>query len=194
MKFRHARAVAACALVVVALTGARHSHGGGCGNSHSSGTSGGDGSSGYSSSGTSGSDSSSGSGSGYSTSGSSGYSSSGNTTTSGSSTGSPTAGSTTPPESDIRITDCRVDSAAGTLSAELSVTNGNSQSSASYNGTVQFTDESGATFGSASISVDAVAAGATRPATVSGTFLKSPDGQGPRSGKCKLGQVWKANR
>lgn len=187
MKFRHVRAVAACALVVVALTGARHSHGGGCGSSHSSGTSGGDGSSGYSSSGTS-------SSSGYSTSGSSGYSSSGNTTTSGSSTGSPTAGSTTPPESDIRITDCQVDSAAGTLSAKLSVTNGNSQSSASYNGTVQFTDESGATFGSASISVDAVAAGATRPATVSGTFLKSPDGQGPRSGKCKLGQVWKANR
>ncbi|MEW2434853.1 hypothetical protein AB0952_11825 [Streptomyces caniferus] len=191
MKFRHVRAVAACALVVVALTGARHSHGGGCGSSHSSGTSGGVGSSGYSSSGTSGGDSSS---SGYSTSGSSGYSSSGNTTTSGSSTGSPTAGSTTPPESDIRITDCQVDSAAGTLSAKLSVTNGNSQSSASYNGTVQFTDESGATFGSASISVDAVAAGATRPATVSGTFLKSPDGQGPRSGKCKLGQVWKANR
>jgi hypothetical protein len=174
MKFRHVRAVAACALVVVALTGARHSHGGGCGSSHSSGTSGGDGSSGYSSS------------------GSSGYSSSGSTT-SGSSVGSPTAGSTTPPESDIRITDCQVDSAAGTLSAKLSVTNGNSQSAATYNGTVQFTDETGAAFGSAQISVAAVAAGSTRPASVSGTFLKGPDGQGPRSGKCKLGQVWKAN-
>ncbi|MFF8788836.1 hypothetical protein [Streptomyces sp. NPDC015125] len=142
----------------------------GCGSSHSSGSSGGD-----------------------SSSGTSGYSSSGNTT-SGSSVGSPTAGSTTPPESDIHLTDCQVDSAAGTLSAKLSVTNGNSQSSASHNGTVQFTDETGATFGSAAISVDAVAAGSTRPAAVSGTFLKSPNGQGPKSGECKLGQVGKATR
>lgn len=127
MKFRHVRAVAACALVVVALTGARHSHGGGCGSSHSS-----------------------------SSSSSGGYSSSGSTTSSGSTVGSPTAGSTTPPESDIRITDCQVDSAAGTLSAKLSVTNHNSQGSAHYNGTVQFTDESGAVFGSAQISVAAV--------------------------------------
>ncbi|MCX4634804.1 hypothetical protein OG775_06485 [Streptomyces platensis] len=173
MQFRHVRAVAACALVVVALTGARHSHGGGCGSSHSS------------------SSSSSG---GYSSSDSGGYSSSGSTTSSGTTTGgSPTAGSTTPPESDIRITDCQVDSAAGTLSAKLSVTNGNSQGTATYNGTVQFTDETGATFGSAQISVSGVAAGQTRPASVSGTFLKGPGGQGPSSGKCKLGQVWKAN-
>ncbi|MEV5126286.1 hypothetical protein AB0K49_26395 [Streptomyces decoyicus] len=164
MKFRHVRAVAACALVVVALTGARHSHGGGCGSSHSS-----------------------------SSSSSGGYSSSGSTTSSGSTVGSPTAGSTTPPESDIRITDCQVDSAAGTLSAKLSVTNNNSQGSAHYNGTVQFTDESGAAFGSAGISVAAVPAGTTRPVTVSGTFLKSPNGNDPKSGKCKLGQVWKDN-
>ncbi|WP_244418220.1 hypothetical protein [Streptomyces hygroscopicus] len=165
MKFRHVRAVAACALVVVALTGARHSHGGGCGSSHSS-----------------------------SSSSSGGYSSSGSTTSSsGSTVGSPTAGSTTPPESDIRITDCQVDSAAGTLSAKLSVTNHNSQASAHYNGTVQFTDESGAVFGSAQISVAAVPAGSTRPVTVSDTFLKSPNGNDPKSGKCKLGQVWKDN-
>ncbi|MGW7245731.1 hypothetical protein [Streptomyces decoyicus] len=164
MKFRHVRAVAACALVVVALTGARHSHGGGCGSSHSS-----------------------------SSSSSGGYSSSGSSTSSGSTVGSPTAGSTTPPESDIRITDCQVDSAAGTLSAKLSVTNHNSQGSAHYNGTVQFTDESGAVFGSAQISVAAVPAGSTRPVTVSDTFLKSPNGNDPKSGKCKLGQVWKDN-
>ncbi|MEU8912849.1 hypothetical protein [Streptomyces nigrescens] len=164
MQFRHVRAVAACALVVVALTGARHSHGGGCGSSHSSSSSDG------------------------------GYSSSGSTTSSGTTTGgSPTAGSTTPPESDIRITDCQVDSAAGTLSAKLSVTNGNSGSTASYNGTVQFTDETGATFGSAQISVSGVPAGQTRPASVSGTFIKNPNDQGPKSGKCKLGQVWKSN-
>ncbi|MET7801454.1 hypothetical protein [Streptomyces decoyicus] len=164
MKFRHVRAVAACALVVVALTGARHSHGGGCGSSHSS-----------------------------SSSSSGGYSSSGSTTSSGSTVGSPTAGPTTPAESDIRITDCQVDSAAGTLSAKLSVTNNNSQGSAHYNGTVQFTDEAGAVFGSARISVAAVPAGTTRPVTVSDTFLKSPNGNDPKSGKCKLGQVWKDN-
>ncbi len=101
--------------------------------------------------------------------------------------------STTPPESDIRITDCQVDSAAGTLSAKLSVTNHNTQGSAHYNGTVQFTDESGAVFGSAQISVAAVPAGSTRPVTVSDTFLKSPNGNDPKAGKCKLGQVWKDN-
>ncbi|MEU8787053.1 hypothetical protein [Streptomyces sp. NPDC048637] len=178
MQFRHVRAVAACALVVVALTGARHSHGGGCGSSHSSSTSGG---------------SSTSSSGGYSSS-DGGYSSSGSTTSSGTTTGgSPTAGSTTPPESDIRITDCQVDSAAGTLSAKLSVTNGNSQGTATYNGTVRFTDETGATFGSAQISVSGVAAGQTRPASVSGTFITNPNDQGPKSGQCKLGQVWKSN-
>lgn len=172
MQFRHVRAVAACALVVVALTGARHSHGGGCGSSHSSSSSS---SGGYSSS-------------------DGGYSSSGSTTSSGTTTGgSPTAGSTTPPESDIRITDCQVDSAAGTLTAKLSVTNGNSQGTATYNGTVQFTDETGAAFGSAEIAVSGVAAGQTRSASASGTFIKGPGGQGPSSGKCKLGQVWKVN-
>ncbi|MGW9044865.1 hypothetical protein ACWGQL_20230 [Streptomyces lydicus] len=165
MKVRHVRAVTVCALVVVALTGARHSPGGGCG--HSSSSSG-----------------------GYSTSG--GYSSSGSTTSSGSTVGSPTAGSTTPPEADIRITDCQVDNAAGTLSARLSVTNGNTGSAATYNGTVQFTDASGGYVGTAQLSSVQVAAGQTRPATVSGTFIKNPNG-GPTSGRCKLGQVWKAN-
>lgn len=164
MQFRHVRAVAACALVVVALTGARHSHGGGCGSSHSS-------------------SSSSSSSGGYSD---GGYSSSGSTTSSGTTTGgSPTAStSTTPPESDIRITDCQVDSAAGTLSAKLSVTNGNSQGTASYNGTVQFTDETGATFGSAQISVSGVA---MRPDPARLGLRHLP--QGPRRPGAELGQV-----
>ncbi|AOP49291.1 hypothetical protein [Streptomyces lydicus] len=170
MKIRHVRAVTVCALVVVALTGARHSHGGGCGSSHSS------------------SSSSSG---GYSGS-SGGYGSSGTTTSSGSTVGSPTAGSTTSPEADIRITDCQVDNAAGTLSARLSVTNGNTRGMATYNGTVQFTDGSGGYVGTAEISSVQVAAGQTRPAMVSGTFIKNPNG-GPTSGRCKLGQVWKVN-
>ncbi|MFH8568076.1 hypothetical protein [Streptomyces sp. NPDC017993] len=165
------RAVAVFGLVVVALTGARHSHGGGCGSSHSS-------------------SSSSSSSGGYSSS-NGGYSSSGNTTSSGT-TGSPTAGATTPPESDISITDCKVDSAAGTLSARLSVRNGNSTSSASYNGTVDFTDGTGRTFGTAMISSLRVSAGQTLPTTVTGTFIKSADQQ-PTAGKCKLGRVFKIN-
>ncbi|MEU8682842.1 hypothetical protein [Streptomyces sp. NPDC048611] len=66
-------------------------------------------------------------------------------------------------------------------------------SAATYNGTVRFTDRTGAAFGSAEISVSGVSAGRTRPAPVSGTFLKSPDGQGPKSGRCKPGQVWQTN-
>ncbi len=177
MKIRHVRAVAVCALVVVALTGARHSHGGGCGGSHSS----------SSSSSSSGGEYSSGSTS------SGGYSSSGSTTTSGTTTGSPSSGSTTPPESDIRITDCQVDSAAATLTAKLSVTNGNSTSPATYNGSVRFTDASGGYVGVVQISSLKVAAGQTLPTTVTGTFIKSPSEQGTLSGKCTLGSVWKVN-
>lgn len=169
MNRRHVRAVAVFGIVVVALTGARHSHGGGCGSSHSSSSSS---SGGYSSS-------------------SGGYSSSGSTTSSGT-TGSPTAGSTTAPESDISITDCKVDSSAGTLSAQLSVRNGNSTGSASYSGTVDFTDGTGRTFGSAMISSLRVSAGQTMPTTVTGTFITSND-QAPSAGKCKLGRVYKSN-
>ncbi|AJT63745.1 hypothetical protein T261_2060 [Streptomyces lydicus] len=177
MKLRHVRAVAACALVVVALTGARHSHGGGC-SSHSS------------------SSSSSGSSSGeYSSSSSSGgYSSSGSTTSSGTTDGSPTASATTPAESDVHITECKVDSAAGTLSAKLSITNGSSQGTASYNGSVRFTDASGGYVGTAYLSSVDVAAGQTYPASVTGTFVKSPGEQGPLSGKCSLGLISKLNR
>ncbi|MFG2286586.1 hypothetical protein ACGFOU_11085 [Streptomyces sp. NPDC048595] len=178
MKIRHVRAVAVCALVVVALTGARGSHGGGCGGSHgSSSSSGGEYSSGSTSSG------------GYSSSGST----TGGTTTSGTTTGSPSSGSTTPPESDIRITDCQVDSAAATLTAKLSVTNGNSTSPATYNGSVRFTDASGGYVGVVQISSLKVAAGQTLPTTVTGTFIKSPSEQGTLSGKCTLGSVWKVN-
>ncbi|MEV0371758.1 hypothetical protein AB0I10_18325 [Streptomyces sp. NPDC050636] len=73
------------------------------------------------------------------------------------------------------------------------MTNGNSQGDATYNGTVQFTDGTGATFGSAQISSVQVPAGQTRPANISGTFIKDPNKQGPTPGRCKLGQVWKAN-
>ncbi|MFJ9409582.1 hypothetical protein [Streptomyces sp. NPDC101393] len=164
---RQVRAVAVFGLVVVALTGARHSHGGGCGHSSS--------------------DSSS------SSSSSGGYSSSGSTTSSGTTGSTPTDGSTTQPETDIRITDCTVDNTAGKLTAKLSVTNGNSQRAATYNGSVMFNDGSGAALGSGSFSTRDVPAGSTEPVTVTDTFVKIGDQQ-TGGGECKLGSSFKINR
>jgi hypothetical protein len=162
---RKIRAVAVFGLVVVALTGARHSHGGGCGHSSS--------------------DSSSSS--------SGGYSSSGSTTSSGTTGGTPTDGSTTRPESDIRITDCTIDDTAGTLTAKLSITNGNSQRAATYNGTVMFNDGTGAALGSASFSSRDVPAGSTEPMTVTDTFVKTGD-QPTSAGRCQVSGPFKLNR
>ncbi|MFI7100927.1 hypothetical protein ACIBK8_16335 [Streptomyces sp. NPDC050161] len=148
--------------MIVTLTGARHSHGGGCGHHDSS----------------------------SSTSG--GYSSSGSTTSSGTGGSSPTAAATTSPESDISVSDCKVDVAGGKLSAKLRVTNGNSTSPATYNGTVEFTDQTGSAFGSAPISQLRLGAHETRSTQVSGTFITGGSNQ-PQSGRCKLGRVWKSN-
>ncbi|MCB5906568.1 hypothetical protein [Streptomyces pinistramenti] len=162
MNRRHVRAVAVAGFVIVTLTGARHSHGGGCGHHDSN----------------------------SSTSG--GYRSSGSTTGSGTSGSSPTAAATTSPESDISVSDCKVDVAGGKLSARIRVTNGNSVSAATYNGTVEFTDQTGSAFGSAPISQLRVPAHETRSTQVSGTFITGGSNQ-PQSGRCKLGQAWKAN-
>lgn len=160
MKLRHVRTVAVAAVVVVALTGARHSHGGSCGSGHSS----------------------SGSSGGYGSSGS---------TTSGTTGGSPTAGATTSPDAEVTVTDCKVDSEAGTLRAQIRVHNGNTAATATYNGSVEFTDETGSTFGTAEFPELRVAAGQSRTAPVSGTFITGPDK--PRSGTCKTGMLWKLN-
>ncbi|MEU9111548.1 hypothetical protein AB0D04_07090 [Streptomyces sp. NPDC048483] len=179
MKLRHVRAVAACALVVVALTGARGSHGGGCGHSSSSSSS--------SSSGGSSSDG------GYSSSGSSdgGYSSS-SSSSSGSSTGGvPTPSSTTSAESDVRITECKVDRTAGKVTATLSITNGNSTGKSTYIGNVKFTDSTGSYLGVAQISSEEVPAGANHPVTVTGTYLSGSDNQA--SGKCTVSYIAKVN-
>ncbi|MFC9295073.1 hypothetical protein ACFTWH_18470 [Streptomyces sp. NPDC057011] len=128
MKLRHVRAIAVFGVAVVALTGARGSHGASCGGSHgsSSSHSGSSGSSGTSSSGTTGGSDSSG------TTGS---------TTTGSSSGTPsvTGGSSSAnkAERDIKIDKCRLDDSGKKLVAQLTVTNSGS-SNYTYNITMKF--------------------------------------------------------
>ncbi|MFG2985599.1 hypothetical protein ACGFYQ_30825 [Streptomyces sp. NPDC048258] len=118
MKLRHVRAIAVFGVAVVALTGARGSHGASCGGSHGSSSSHSS-SSGSSSSGTTGgSDSSSGS-------------TSGNTSVTGGSSSANKA------ERDIKIDKCRLDDSGKNLVARLTVTNSSSLSY-TYNITMKF--------------------------------------------------------
>ncbi|MGY5123465.1 hypothetical protein [Streptomyces nigrescens] len=104
---------------------------------------------------------------------------------------SPTSETFTEPESDVTVTECKVDFADGTLEAKLSVHNGNSRSGATYNGTVVFNDETGDYIGGAVFSVERVGAGETRPFPVSDTFLKG--GHEPKHAKCTLRPLLKAH-
>ncbi|MEU5149134.1 hypothetical protein AB0G42_18335 [Streptomyces yangpuensis] len=131
MKFRHVRAIAVFGIAIVALTGARGSHGASCGgSSHSSSSSSGGSSSGGTSGGSSGSDSTSG------TSGTSGTSSSsGGTTTTGGS-------SRDKAERDIKIDSCKLDSSGKNLVARLTVTNSGSLDQ-TYSITMKFNPAAG---------------------------------------------------
>ncbi|MBZ9600100.1 hypothetical protein ACWGQT_26225 [Streptomyces yangpuensis] len=128
MKFRHVRAIAVFGIAIVALTGARGSHGASCGgSSHSSSSSSGGSSSGGTSGGSSGSDSTSG------TSGTS--SSSGGTTTTGGT-------SRDKAERDIKIDSCKLDSSGKNLVARLTVTNSGSLDQ-TYSITMKFNPAAG---------------------------------------------------
>ncbi|MEF3118765.1 hypothetical protein [Streptomyces chrestomyceticus] len=136
MKFRHVRAVAAAAVVLVALTGARHSHGGGCGSSHSSGSDGGSSSTGGSST------------SGSSTSGStSGYTSGG-------------SGSSRSAMRDIKINGCQYNG-AGSVKTTVSATNSSSTTKYTYLLTVKFTAPGGKDLGTRHPSIPYVMPGRT---------------------------------
>ncbi|MEV6734360.1 MULTISPECIES: hypothetical protein [unclassified Streptomyces] len=125
MKLRHVRAIAVFGVAVVALTGARGSHGASCGGSHGSSSSHSS-SSGGSSSGTTGS-TTGGSGSGSDSSGTS----SGNSSVTGGSSSANKA------ERDIKIDKCRLDESGKNLVARLTVTNSGSLSY-TYNITMKF--------------------------------------------------------
>ncbi|AQT76049.1 hypothetical protein [Streptomyces sp. fd1-xmd] len=168
MKFRHVRAIAVFGIAVVALTGARGSHGGSCGGgSHSSSSSSSSGGS-SGTSGTSGSDSTSG---GDSTSGTSGTS----TSTGGTST---TGGSSRDKaERDIKIDSCKLDSSGKNLVARLTVTNSGSVDY-TYNVTMKFNPAAGASAVPATARVNSlkVKAGASQQTEATAPYTGKGDG------------------
>ncbi|MDI3407934.1 hypothetical protein [Streptomyces cavernicola] len=161
MKLRHARAVAVCAVALVALTGARGSHGGGCDNS-----SGGSGSSSSGGSSTSGGhddvgkdDSSGGvSGSGGS-SGSSGSVSSGGVS----------GGGRDKAIKDLKIESCKYTEALG-VTARVRVTN-NSDQTYDYTYKVTFTGPSGELLRTANPSIPFVTGGSTDTLDTSAAYV-----------------------
>ncbi|WP_328738415.1 hypothetical protein OHA91_01970 [Streptomyces erythrochromogenes] len=156
MKFRHVRAIAVFGIAVVALTGARGSHGASCGgSSHSSSSSSG----GSSSGGTSGSDSTSGT-----------SSTSGGTSTTGGS-------SRDKAERDIKIDSCKLDGTGKNLVARLTVTNSGSVDY-TYNVTMKFNPAAGSSAVAATARVNSlkVKAGASQQTEATAPYTGKGDG------------------
>lgn len=129
MKLRHVRAIAVFGVAVIALTGARGSHGGGCSSgsgSHSSSTSGG-----------------SSGGSSHYDDDDDDYSGSSSVGTTGSSTGATTgSGKATRPVDDVKIETCVFDESRGIV-AHVSATNSSASTSYTYKFSVTFKDPAG---------------------------------------------------
>lgn len=122
--------------------------------------------------------------------------------TAGTTTGGTTAGgvattpptgplSTTRPEDDITVSACDFDFAADRSSATITITNGNSQGKASYNGTVEIVDGSGQYLDGLLFSVSDVPAGQSRTKPLSAE-IGIPPSSAPATFQCRLGQVWKS--
>ena len=169
MKLRHVRAIAVFGIAVVALTGARGSHGASCGGGHGSGSSHSSSSGGSSSSGSSGS-SGSGTTSGSDSSGNSGSSSSGTSVPGGSS-------SANKAERDIKIDKCRLDDSGKNLVARLTVTNSGSLNY-TYNITMKFQGAPGSSAVAATAKVTnlAVKAGGSQQAEATTPYTGKGDG------------------
>ncbi|MBW5486428.1 hypothetical protein [Streptomyces bambusae] len=165
MKLRHVRAIAVCGAAVVALTGARGSHGGSCGGSHGS----------SSSSSSSGGSSSGGSSSSGSTTGGSNDSSS--TSTSGGASVPGGSSSANKAERDIRIDKCRLDDTGKKLVAKLTVTN-NGALDYTYSITMKFQGATGSTVTPATAMVTGlkVKAGASQQAEATTPYTGKGDG------------------
>lgn len=154
MKLRHVRAVAVFGIAIVALTGARGSHGGSCGGSHGS--------------------SHSSSSSGGSTGGSH---DSNSTTTSGGTSVTGGSSSSNKAERDIRIDACKLDATGKNLVAKLTVTNSGSLDY-TYNITMKFRGAAGSTAAPAQAQVTnlKVKAGASQPAEATAPYTGKGDG------------------
>ncbi|MFB6613092.1 hypothetical protein ACFCV9_02510 [Streptomyces sp. NPDC056367] len=154
MKLRHVRAVAVFGIAIVALTGARGSHGGSCGGSH----------------GSSHSSSSSGGSTGGSHDSNSSSTSGGTSVTGGSS-------SSNKAERDIRIDACKLDATGKNLVAKLTVTNSGSLDY-TYNITMKFRGAAGSTAAPAQALVTnlKVKAGASQQAEATAPYTGKGDG------------------
>ncbi|WP_128431718.1 hypothetical protein [Streptomyces cyaneus] len=162
MKIRHVRAVAVAVCVVVALTGARRSHGGGCDDSSSS----------HSSSSSSGG-----------TSGGSTYYDDDDDYDTGSSSGGGAQASEGPSAEstgDVKIETCEYDAARGIV-ARVRATNSSATTTYSYTFDVTFKDATGTTLDTVTSGILAVDAGATE--TVDAVSRQSTSS----GGSCELG-------
>ncbi|MCX5610314.1 MULTISPECIES: hypothetical protein [unclassified Streptomyces] len=160
MKLRHVRAVAIFGIAVVALTGARGSHGASCGGSSHSG-------------------SSSSSSSGGTTGGNHDSDSSSSSTSGSSSGGSVPGGSSSnnKAERDIKIDSCKLDDARKNLVARITVTNSGSLDY-TYNITMKFQGDttSSANLAQAKVTGLTVKAGASRQTEATTPYTGKGDG------------------
>ncbi|MCX5009884.1 hypothetical protein OG765_02625 [Streptomyces sp. NBC_00555] len=160
MKLRHVRAVAVFGIAVVALTGARGSHGASCGGSSHSG-------------------SSSSSSSGGTTGGNHDSDSSSSSTSGSSSGGSVPGGSSSnnKAERDIKIDSCKLDDTRKNLVARITVTNSGSLDY-TYNITMKFQGDttSSANLAQAKVTGLTVKAGASRQTEATTPYTGKGDG------------------
>ncbi|MBB4885608.1 hypothetical protein [Streptomyces netropsis] len=193
MKLRHVRGAAVFVIAVVALTGARGSHGGSCGggssHSSSSSSSGGSSTSGGTSGDSTGGLTSGGTTSSGTTSGTTSGTSGDSTTSSGSTTYGSTGGSSSRNSAmrDIKILDCAYTDRLG-VTAKLAATNSSSTASYDYRITVKFTGPDGAVIGTRNPSIPWVQPGKTSNLDVSTPYVPKP-GASTSGGKCEVTNV-----
>ncbi|MEV6590301.1 hypothetical protein [Streptomyces acidicola] len=185
MKLRHVRAVAVFSIVVIALTGARRSHGGGCDNSDSSSSS----------------SSSSTGGSSGSTTGDVGKDNDydyGGTTTSGVTAGTSTSGagsssgstggtSRNRADKDVKIESCELDAARGIV-ARVRATNSSVSTTYTYKFSVTFRGPDGSPVRTSSSGIPYVAAGSFDTLDVAAAYVPT-DAQNTTGVSCRLSAV-----
>lgn len=166
MKLRHVRAVAVSVCVVVALTGARRSHGGGCDDSSNS------------------SGSSSSSGGTYG--GSTHYDDDDDYDT-GSSSGSGGATESAVPTEDVKIESCVYDASRGIV-AQVKATNTSTVTTYTYEFGVTFRDPDGAPVRTSDSTIPYVSPNSTDTLDVTATYVAEP-GESTTGVTCVLGEV-----
>ncbi|GGQ00528.1 hypothetical protein GCM10010215_27700 [Streptomyces virginiae] len=179
VKFRHVRAIAVFGIAIVALTGARGSHGASCGgSSHSSSSS----------------SSSGGSSGGSSTSGSSGSDSTSGTSGTSSSSGGTTTGGTSrdKAERDIKIDSCKLDSTGKNLVARLTVTNSGSLDQ-TYSITMKFNPAAGSSAVAAQARVTGLKVKAGASAQTEATAPYTGKGDGSEYKECVVSTASKSS-